>query len=277
MVLATPGLAHRDVPPVARVAVGPGERQRQPGPPALGEHLDMTGTEPVADLLQRSRVLAGGEPVRQLPERQAGPERLALGPLVPVDPDLARAGKVRADLDERRPGPGIPQVEVVTGHPALGAVVREPHRPRRGLVLDPGEHPLVLLGHPDRDHLRPPGGRGLAHQRHHLVDLALRPRAVSQHPRPALAPLARETQHRDAVGLREGVHRPAERLPPPLQQRRRGNRVALMPGEKVHHLSAHDQARHRQGQVDPVGTVDLQQLAPVQHVVDRYRVSPHQT
>src|SRR5512142_2565021 len=41
MVLATPALAHGDVLPVAGLAVVAGERQRQPGPPALGEHLDV--------------------------------------------------------------------------------------------------------------------------------------------------------------------------------------------------------------------------------------------
>jgi hypothetical protein len=196
---------------------------------------------------------------------------------VPVDPDLARVGEVRADLDERGPEAGVPQVEVVAGHPAFGAVAGEPHRARGGLVLGPGEHPLVLLGDPDRDHLRLSGRGGLAHQRHHLIDLALRPGAVGQHPRPALVPLARETQHGDVVGLGEGIHRPAERLPPPFQQRRRGDRIALMLGEEVHHLTAHDQAGHRQSQVDPVGAVDLQQLVPVQHVVDRDRICPHQT
>src|SRR5258708_29751799 len=77
-------LAHGDVPPVAGVAVGAGERERQPRPPAFGEDLDMAGAEPVADLLQHGRVVAGGEPVGQFLKRQARLERLAFGPLVPV-------------------------------------------------------------------------------------------------------------------------------------------------------------------------------------------------
>jgi hypothetical protein len=83
-------LAHRDVPPVAGFAVGAGERQRQPRLPAFGEHPDLAGAEPVADLLQLGRILAGSEPVRQFFEGQARPGRLAFGPLVPVEPDLAR-------------------------------------------------------------------------------------------------------------------------------------------------------------------------------------------
>ncbi len=56
--------------------------------------------------------------------------------------------------------------------------------------------------------LRPARGGGLAHQRHHPVDLALRPRGLGQHPRPALVPLARKIQHRDVVGLSEGPSKP---------------------------------------------------------------------
>jgi hypothetical protein len=270
-------LPHGDVPPVAGLAVGVGERQRQPCPPAFGEHPDLAGAEPVADLLQRGRVLTGSEPVRQVLERQARPGRLALGPLVPVEPDFARVREIGADLDERRPESFVPDVEVVAGHPAFGAIVREPHRAGGGLVLGPGEHPLVLLRHADRDHLGTPGSGGLAHQRHHLIDLAFRPRAIGQHPRPALVPLARETQHRDVIGLSEGGHRTAERLPPPLQQCRRGDRVLLVHGQEAHHLTANHQVRDRQGQVDPVHAVDLQQLVPVQHVIDRDRISSHQT
>jgi hypothetical protein len=54
--------------------------------PPLGEYLDGAGLEPVADLLQPGRVIAGREAVGQLGEGDAGPQRLPLGPLVPVDP-----------------------------------------------------------------------------------------------------------------------------------------------------------------------------------------------
>src|SRR5512142_1894097 len=45
-------LAHRDLPPVAGGAVGVGQRQRQPRPPALAEDPDRAGAQPRADLLQ---------------------------------------------------------------------------------------------------------------------------------------------------------------------------------------------------------------------------------
>ena len=51
----------------------------------------------------------------------------------------------------------------------------------------------------------------------------------------------------------------------------------LMRGQEADHLTAHHQARHRQGQLDPVDAVDLQQLVPVQHVVDRDRIGSYQT
>src|SRR5262249_36525445 len=58
------------------------------------------GLQPVADLLQPGRVIAGREAVGQLGEGDAGLGCLPLGPLVPVDPDLGRVREVGADLDE---------------------------------------------------------------------------------------------------------------------------------------------------------------------------------
>src|SRR5207247_155660 len=34
------------------------------------------------------------------------------------------------------------------------------------------------------------------------------------------------------------------------------------------------QVRYRQGQIDPVRTVDLQQLPPIEHIVGRHRIHP---
>ena len=45
---------------------------------------------------------------------------LALGSLVPVEPDLGRVGEVVADVDERRAEVDVPEVEVVAGHPPVG-------------------------------------------------------------------------------------------------------------------------------------------------------------
>ncbi|MGH3267907.1 MAG: hypothetical protein ACRDN1_02385, partial [Trebonia sp.] len=115
-----PGLPHRALPPVAGVAVGGPERHGDAVHPALGEDLDGAGLQPVADLLQVRRVVTGGEPVGQRGEPDHGLDRLPLGPLVAIDPDLGRVGEGGADLDERRAEVLIPSVEVVAGHPAVG-------------------------------------------------------------------------------------------------------------------------------------------------------------
>jgi hypothetical protein len=91
-----------------------------------------------------------------------------------------------------------------------------------------------------------------------LIDLPVRPGAVGEHARPPLVFLTSERDHRDVVGLGEGLHRPAERLPASLQQRWGRHRLALMLGEEADHLPAHHQVRRRQGQIDPVQAVDLQ-------------------
>ena len=57
---------------MAAVPVGFGERKGQPRQPALDEHADGARAEPVADGLQRLRLVAGSEPVRQLGEADAG-------------------------------------------------------------------------------------------------------------------------------------------------------------------------------------------------------------
>jgi hypothetical protein len=67
-------------------------------------------------------VLAGGEAVGELGEADAGLGGLAFGPLVAVEPDLARIGEVGTHLDEGGAEVGVPQVEVVAGHPAVGFV-----------------------------------------------------------------------------------------------------------------------------------------------------------
>src|SRR5712691_5653639 len=58
-------LPHRQLPPVPGVPVGVIKRERDPGHPPLEPHLHRAGAEPVADLLQPGRVVAGGDPVGQ--------------------------------------------------------------------------------------------------------------------------------------------------------------------------------------------------------------------
>ncbi len=165
---------------------------------------------------------------------------------MPVEPDLPRVGEVGTDLDEGGTEVVVPQVEVVAGHAAVDPVIGEPHRARPALNLAGGEHSRVLLCHADRHHPGPAGSRRLAHQRHHLIDLPLRPRAVGQHTRSPAGLLPGEADHRDVIGLSEGQHSPAERLPAALQQHRRGNRLAQVSGEEPGDLTTHHQVRHRQ-------------------------------
>jgi hypothetical protein len=88
-----PDLPHRALPSVPGVPVGWAEGHGDAVHPALGEDLDGAGLEPVADLLQPGGIVAGREPVGQLGKPDPGLERLPLGPLVAVDPDLGRIGK----------------------------------------------------------------------------------------------------------------------------------------------------------------------------------------
>jgi hypothetical protein len=50
-----------------------------------------------------------------------------------------------------------------------------------------------------------------------------------------------------------------------------------MLGEEADDLATHDQLWDRQGEIDPVQTVDLQQLLAFQDIVDGYRIRPHHT
>jgi hypothetical protein len=89
-------LAHRQLPEVARTPVVIGERGRDHRAPPVEEALDVRRPEAVADGLEGDRVLARGEAVRELAEGDAGVTRLALGPLVAVQPYLGRVGEVGA-------------------------------------------------------------------------------------------------------------------------------------------------------------------------------------
>ena len=218
--------------------------------------------QPVADLLQRGRVLAGREAVGQLGERDPGPGRLPLGPLVPVDPDLGRVGEIGADLDERRAEISVPQVEVVAGHPPVS--LGEGELRRRGLGVAPvgGPHPLELLRHPDRRHPRAAARRRLLQVRAHHVGLAV---------------VLAEPDPRDVAGLGEGSHRAAEPLADLLQQRRRGDRQVQVLGHERDHLPAGLQDRHVGVQVDPVQALDVQRHMTAQHLIHRHHACAHAT
>ena len=151
-------LAHGDLPPVPGPLVGSGRRAAGGGASHRWANTSMVpGCSRSQISCSATGVIAGGESVGQLGEGDPGPGRLPLGPLVAVDPDLGRVREVRADLDERRAEIGIPQVEVVAGHPPVSLGEGELRRRRAGLPPVGGPHPLELLRHPDRRDLRPAG------------------------------------------------------------------------------------------------------------------------
>jgi hypothetical protein len=96
------GLQDRQVVAVAGGAIFAAERVRQDGQPLAQQGVDLLGSEPVADGLQRRRILDRGEPIVQRLERDAGLGGLAFGPLVPVEAQLGVIREVGAELHEER-------------------------------------------------------------------------------------------------------------------------------------------------------------------------------
>ena len=179
---------------------------------------------------------------------------------MPVDPDFHRPGAVRADLDERRAEPGVPQVEVVHRDPAVLLVEGELRAPGRvGVTLAGDEHPLGFLGHPDRRDLRPArSGRGPVQVGAHHLDVAVG--GLQRH-------------HRDVVGLGEGGDPAAEGIPDLLQARRGRDRVAAVVQE-LDHLPADLQLAQVAVKVETVQALQVERHVPVEHVVHRDRHRP---
>ena len=95
---------------------------------------------------------------------------MAFGPLVAVDPDLGRVGEPGAHLDEGGAEVGVPQVEVVAGHPAVGLGERPRGCAGSGLALGGAVRavpvrPEVVVERPvllDQEHHVLDRGRGSA-------------------------------------------------------------------------------------------------------------------
>ena len=85
-----------------------------------------------------------------------------------------------------------------------------------------------------------------------------------------------QPHHRDVVGIGVGGDRAAKRVADLLQARRRGHRIPAVP-QKLHHLPAHLQFGEIAVQIDPIQTLQIEAHVPVEHIVDRDRVDPHQT
>jgi hypothetical protein len=93
---------------------------RQDGQPLAQQRLDLVFSEPVADRLQRGRVIDCGEPVIQRGEPDPGLGRLPLSSMVAVDAQLGVVGEIGAELDEERAEVVIDALE--------GEVVDQPGR-----------------------------------------------------------------------------------------------------------------------------------------------------
>src|SRR6516162_307564 len=120
-------LVHRQLPAVAGVLVGAGERLRQPGQPLAGQPVDLLIGQPVADPLDRRRVADRAERVVQPGERDPGLEALLLGVLVTVDGDLPGVREVAAELDEERAEISAEAMEIpVAGHRLVPVQPRVP-------------------------------------------------------------------------------------------------------------------------------------------------------
>ena len=182
---------------------------------------------------------------------------------MPVEPHLDRVGKVGAHLDEGRPEVLVPDVEVEAGHPPIGLGERVPHLVAGVapvLALIGGEDVLVLLRDPDRGHPRT-AGRGLPGQMraHHLL----------------LAVGLGEFHDRDLVGFGEGPHAPTESGAELLHDRRRGDRVAQMPGHEPDHLPRRLQLRDIAVEIDPIQTLQIKRHVPIEKIVHRQRLGHH--
>src|ERR1700682_5184713 len=120
-----------------------------PGPPGRGPLAvrggRTRGRAGWADRLQCGGIGTGGEPVGQFAEPDTVLGGLAFGPFVAVEPDLDRVREVGADLDERRPEIGVPQIEIETRPPPVGLGERKPRNPVVARALRRGEHVLKLL------------------------------------------------------------------------------------------------------------------------------------
>jgi hypothetical protein len=119
-----------------------------------------------------------------------------------------------------------------------------------------GEHPGVLLRHPDRGHPGP-AGRGLRLQ-------------VGPHPLDLAIGLA-EPHHRDVLVVREPGDRVPKRCPDLLQDRRGGDWITQVLGQEADDLPSDLQARHIRVEVDPIQALQIQHHLPVENIVDRHR------
>lgn len=144
---------------VAGLTVGGAERARQDRQPPPDEALDGRGRQAVADVLEGPPGSSGGEAVVEGLVADVATLQLALRPAVAVQPYAQAPWRVRAQLDERTPKLGVPEVEVdvvdVGARPADPVAAGHPVAHRRR-----PEHRRPLLGDPDEHGPFPAGGLG---------------------------------------------------------------------------------------------------------------------
>ena len=137
-------------------AMGGRQGQGELGLPPGEDGLDLGRRKRVARLLHRCRIGTPQEAIVQGGETAALPGELALGPLMPVEPDLDGVGGVATDLDKGGAPLRVQEINVVVIDVDRFAKEREVAEPP-GLLLrgSPGRRPV--LGHANEDAAGPAG------------------------------------------------------------------------------------------------------------------------
>jgi hypothetical protein len=210
----------------------------------------------IADRLQPRRIGAGEEAIVQRLEGDARLAQLVLHPFVAVEVELDPKGRVRTDLEERRPEVLILEVEVIVvdAHRLTG-IVEADFGPRGPLLGLEGEG--AFLGDADEDD--PPGpGEALTVLGRNVI----------------LAHTPREVDDGDVVVFGEGTHRPNELVAHPRQEGGRGNRVTPMHGQEGDQGARHLEVGDVAIEVEPIQTLNVQRDVLLQEGVDCGHCSP---
>ena len=149
-------LQHREPVAIAGLSVGHRIGVRQRCEPFAEKSLDLPFIESLRDALRRRRVPTAQEPVVERFEFDAPPGQLPLEILVPVEAELARVGKVGAELDEEGSEVFVHAVKIIVVYHGRGVV-----NPRDGApalpeaLADGARHASLLLGDADKEDTLP--------------------------------------------------------------------------------------------------------------------------
>ena len=125
-------LQHREPVAIAGLSVGHRIGVRQRCEPFAEKSLDLLFIETLGDALRRRRVPATQEPVVERFEFDAARGQLLVEILVPLDAELARIGKVGAELDEEGSKVFVHAVKIIVVNHGRGVV-----DPRDGALAFP--------------------------------------------------------------------------------------------------------------------------------------------